>query len=190
MLEGIRNTTKTSSESRKVANHVRLRRMTYVTAITLKTCTTAKGKPNASATHRYGPRPCIRVYNEVDATAAHVLREIHHIVNKDLYLDHVELERCVMFATTGELICVNLNGELKWNVKWNFVLDFEEDGKILMVKVNVAVQKGKKSLKKRRRKKEVLKIKRVQCHEVKSCKETKERLLRAREMAMLYVSLK
>ena len=95
-----------------------------------------------------------------------------------------------MFATTGELICVNLNGELKWNVKWNFVLDFEEDGKILMVKVNEMKKVGRKSLKKRRWKKEVLKIKRVQCHEVKSCKETKERLLRAREMAMLYVSLK
>ena len=97
-----------------------------------------------------------------------------------------------MFATTGELICVNLEGELKWNVEWNHVLDFEENGKILMVKVN-ELKKVSKSLKnrmkKKKRKKEVV-IKRVQCHGVKICKGTKERLLRAREMAMLYVSLK
>ena len=96
-----------------------------------------------------------------------------------------------MFATTGELICVNLNGELKWNVKWNFVLDFEEDGKILMVKVNEMKKVGRKSLKNRmKRRKEEVVIKRVQCHGGKICKGTKERLLRAREMAMLYVSLK
>ena len=133
----------------------------------------------------YGPRPCIRVYNEVDATAAHVLNEILVGNNNDLYLDHVELKRCVMFATTGELICVNLEGERRWNVEWNCVLDIKENEKVLMVKVKRVL------VKKKRRKEEEVVIKRVQCHGgLKICKGTKERLLRAREMAMLYVSLK
>ena len=158
MLEGIRNTTKTSSESRKVANHIRLRRMTY------------------------GPRPCIRVYNEADATAAHVLKEISH--NKEsegLYLDHLEFKKCVLFATTGKLIAVDFSGDMQWNVKWAEVIEIEGGDKM---KLHI---KMKKVIKK---KKTVVVEKYIRCENAVKCKATKERLLSAREMAMLYVSLK
>jgi hypothetical protein len=167
MLEGVRNTTKATSESRKVANHVRLRRMTY------------------------GPRPCIRIYDEADATAAHVLGELQER-QRYLYLDHVEFERCVMFATTGELICVDFNGDMQWNVEWPHVLDFiEKDHSTINVKFEKIMKETKNILKKKRRKQKVaVVVKSIRCKSKNAANVVRNRLLSAREMAMLYVSLK
>ena len=93
----------------------------------------------------------------------------------------MEFKKCVLFATTGKLIAVDFSGDMQWNVKWAEVIEIEGGDKM---KLHI---KMKKVIKK---KKTVVVEKYIRCENAVKCKATKERLLSAREMAMLYVSLK